>query len=70
MELGALCLNLAAIFAWERVSARAAAISTPIFFVAGEFSLRSSRPGSSRYGLRSSRSEPCTVDVPLREVGT
>ena len=34
MELGALCLILAAIFVWGTFSARAAAISTPIFFVA------------------------------------
>lgn len=34
MELGALCLILAAIFVWGIFSARAAAISTPIFFVA------------------------------------
>jgi NhaP-type Na+/H+ or K+/H+ antiporter len=32
--LGALCLILAAIFVWGTFSARAAAISTPIFFVA------------------------------------
>ena len=34
MGLGALCLILAAIFVWGMFSARAAAISTPIFFVA------------------------------------
>jgi len=34
VELGALCLILAAIFVWGMFSARAAAISTPIFFVA------------------------------------
>ena len=34
MGLGALCLILAAIFVWGTFSARAAAISTPIFFVA------------------------------------
>ena len=34
MELGALCLILTAIFVWGMFSARAAAISTPIFFVA------------------------------------
>ncbi|HSU36086.1 MAG TPA: cation:proton antiporter [Propionibacteriaceae bacterium] len=34
MELGALCLILASVFVWGAFSARAAAISTPIFFVA------------------------------------
>ena len=34
MGLGALCLILAAIFVWGTFSGRAAAISTPIFFVA------------------------------------
>ena len=34
MGLGALCLILAAIFVWGMFSARATAISTPIFFVA------------------------------------
>ena len=34
MELGALGLILAAIFVWGTFSARAEAISTPIFFVA------------------------------------
>ncbi len=34
MEIGALCLILAAMFVWGTFSARAAAISTPIFFVA------------------------------------
>ena len=34
MGLGALCLILAAIFVWGTFSARATAISTPIFFVA------------------------------------
>jgi sodium/hydrogen antiporter len=34
VELGAICLILAAIFLWGTFSARAAAISTPIFFVA------------------------------------
>src|SRR4029450_12060073 len=34
VDLGALCLILAAIFVWGTFSARAAAISTPIFFVA------------------------------------
>ena len=34
MDLGALCLILAAIFVWGAFSARAVAISTPIFFVA------------------------------------
>jgi sodium/hydrogen antiporter len=34
VELGALCLILAVIFVWGTFSARAAAISTPIFFVA------------------------------------
>ena len=34
MDIAALSLVLAAIFAWGIISARAAAISTPIFFVA------------------------------------
>jgi hypothetical protein len=34
VELGALCLILAAVFVWGTFSAKAAAISTPIFFVA------------------------------------
>jgi sodium/hydrogen antiporter len=34
VELAALCLILAAVFVWGTFSARAAAISTPIFFVA------------------------------------
>ena len=34
MDIGALCLILAAVVVWSMVSARAAAISTPIFFVA------------------------------------
>ena len=34
MDIAALSLILAAIFAWGIISARAAAISTPIFFVA------------------------------------
>lgn len=34
MDMAALSLVLAAIFAWGMISARAAAISTPIFFVA------------------------------------
>jgi hypothetical protein len=34
MEIGALCLILAAILVWGTFSARAAVISTPIFFVA------------------------------------
>ena len=34
MDIAALSLVLAAIFAWGTISARAAAISTPIFFVA------------------------------------
>jgi NhaP-type Na+/H+ or K+/H+ antiporter len=34
VEIGSLCLILAAVFGWGMLSARAAAISTPIFFVA------------------------------------